>query len=104
MPYTRAGLPFAAQSDTSYEAALKARKFVAAQGLRVWRWLREVCVPSGGTQKEAAEALNMGRPSLCARFKALEDAGAIVKTAYRRDGCAVYGACVGDQPSQGGFW
>ena len=104
MPYTRHGEPFAAQSDTSYEAALKARKFVAAQGLRVWRWLRYTCLVCGGTQKEAAEALCMGRPSLCARFKALEDAGAILKTTYRRSGCAVYIVCVRDQPTQGGLW
>lgn len=89
MGYTRAGTPFASRSDTSYEAALHAQAFVSEQGVTVFRWLRTTGA-SGGTQKEAAAALGIARPSLCARFKALEDAGAIRKTAKRRAGCAAY--------------
>ena len=88
MPYT-AGVPFAPGSDTSYEAALRAAPFVAEQGVKVYRWLRTRGA-SGGTQKEAAFALSLERPSLCARFKALEQHTAIEKTPGRRGGCAVY--------------
>lgn len=89
MPYT-ADIPWAKGSQTSYEAALAARKFVSRQGLEVYRWLvwRRAY---GGTQVEAALALGIARPSLCARFRGLEQAGAIrCNKTRRRDGCAVY--------------
>lgn len=101
MAYTRAGQPFAAPSDTSYEAAIQARAFVAEQGMAVYRWLKQQA--KGGTQKEAAAALNIGRPSVCARFKGLEDAMAIRKTSARRGKCTVYEVC-GAVPSQLGLW
>ncbi len=88
MPYT-SGIPFAPNSPTSYEAALRAAPFVAEQGVKVYRWL-STRGDSGGTQKEAAVALGMERPSLCARFNALEERLAIEKTDERRGGCAVY--------------
>jgi hypothetical protein len=48
------------------------------------------CGARGSTQKEAADGLFLGRPSICARFHALEQAGRIVKLAETRDRCAVY--------------
>ena len=98
MPYTRSGVAFATGSDTSYEAALKAQPFVSQQGMEVYRWLQRR-TEHGGTQKEAEQLLCIGRPSICARFKALEDAGAIGKTDERRLGCAVY-RVTGRQPEQ----
>jgi hypothetical protein len=65
MAHTRHGEPFAVGSETSYEAALHARAFVSEQGVKVFRWLRDHG-DYGGTQKEAAAALNIERPSLCA--------------------------------------
>lgn len=89
MPYIETR-PYAAQSDTSRDAALRAKAFVYRQGLEVYRYLAS-CGSRGATQKEVSAALGIGRPSCCARFKALEDAGAIRKVEYsRRDGCTVY--------------
>lgn len=82
-------LPFASGSATSEVAARKAQDFVGPQGIAVWSWLRRQGA-TGGTQREASEALHLGRPSICARFHALEQCGEIVKTAGRRRGCVVY--------------
>ena len=99
MPYTPHGEPAAPGSETSYEAALRASTFVAAQGLRVYRWLQSRV---DATQKEASTALGIDRASLCARFKALEDAGAIAKTSLRRAGCTAY-QVIGPEPVQLGL-
>ena len=98
MPHTRSGIPWAKQSDTSYEAALRAAPFVAEQGLRVYHWVRSRG-PRGATQKEAEAALGIARASLCARFKALQDASAVRQTSHRRGGCAVY-VVMGPIPQQ----
>lgn len=93
MPYaslTR-DLPFAAGSETSRDAALEAAQFVGRQGLAVLAWFQG-CGVQGGTQKEASAALNIGRPSICARVRALEQQGQLWKTTDRRRGCAVYRA------------
>lgn len=102
MPYTRHGEPFAAGSETSCDAALKARAFVSKQGLDVYHWLQGRGA-SGGTRKEAEDDLGMKTQSLCARLKALEDAGAIRKTSEKRDGCVVYAIC-GRVPQQVGLF
>lgn len=103
MPQTRAGVPFALGSDTSYEAALHAAKFVSAQGIKVYTWLKAQG-SQGGTRKEAESALGMKTQSLCARLKALEEAHAIAKVDGRkRDGCAVY-RVIGRQPEQLALW
>ena len=90
MPYlsTTYDLPFNG-TDTSRDAAKAASRFVGQQGLQVLVWfnVRDV---DGGTQKECAEALNLGRPSVCARVRALELAGLLSKTSDRRGGCIVY--------------
>lgn len=99
MGYTRAGEPFANGSETSFEAALHARQFVSEQGVKVYRWLRERR-DYGGTQKEAEAALAVARPSLCARFKALEDFKAIQQTSVKRDGCRVYVVTKTSPPAQ----
>lgn len=104
MPHTRHGEPFAAGSSTSYEAALKARAFVSEQGIKVLHWLQQRG-EWGGTMKEAEHSLEIGRPSCCARFKALEDAGAIEKTSTKRAGCAVYRVVLrGTGPEQLAMW
>lgn len=89
MPYLSQtyDLPFQSHSDTSREAAVRAAKFVGVQGEQVFRWLAE---RRNGTQKECSQALGIGRPSCCARFRALEAAGRIVKVRERRDGCQAY--------------
>lgn len=92
MPYVDSPnheLPFQSGSGTSRDAALKAARFIGEQGMHVLAWFtarREV----GGTQKECAMALGIGRPSTCARVHALEQQGRLSKTAARRHGCAVY--------------
>lgn len=98
MPYIRQ-IPFAAGSPTSYEAALAADKFISRQGLAVYKWLVSRG-RFGGTQVEAMLALGISRPSLCARFRGLEQAGAIwCNKTRRRDRCAVY-EVVGPHPQQ----
>ena len=92
MPYLDSAsydLPFQSGSDTSREAALQARSFIGVQGIRVLRWFEDRGA-RGGTQKECAEALSLGRPSVCARVHALEHAGALYKTRLTRARCAVY--------------
>jgi hypothetical protein len=79
-------LPFQSSSDTSHDAAVAAQDFVGKQGEVVYRWF--VGKRSGATQKEASDALGIARASMCARVRALEMAGRLVKTAARRDGCA----------------
>lgn len=83
-------LPFN-QAETSRDAAVKARDFVGRQGVQVLCWF-EGRGAYGGTQREAAEALGIGRPSICARVNALEAQGCLVKSEQRRLGCAVYTA------------
>lgn len=89
MAHTRDGIAYAGGSETSYEAAIRARKFVSQQGMEVFAWLKS-CGPHGGTRKELEAAIGIKTPSACARLKALEDAGAIRKTTEKRDGCAAY--------------
>lgn len=91
MPYIDSltpDLPFQSESPTSHAAAVKAHDFVSQQGEKVFAWFAQR--RSGATQKEASEALEIGRPSMCARVRALEQAGRLVKTSARRDGCQVY--------------
>ena len=91
MPYTNSSpsLPFS-EPTTSRDAALKARRFVGKQGRDVLAWFRERG-SYGGTQKEAAAALDIGRASICARVNALEKAGQLVKSITdRREACSVY--------------
>jgi len=87
MAHTRDGIAYAGGSDTSYEAAIKARHFVSEQGMRVYHWLKD---RGTGTRKEAECELHISTQSLCARLKALEDAGAIRKTGDKRLGCVAY--------------
>lgn len=94
MPYAdpiNRELPFQSQSETSHDAAVQARDFVGKQGVQVWCWF-ESRGAYGGTQREAAEALGIGRPSIAARVNALEQQGRLRKTAQRRAGCSVYTA------------
>jgi DNA-binding MarR family transcriptional regulator len=86
-------LPFARGSDTSFDAAMKARHFVGEQGRQVLAYILG-CGAAGCTQKDISEALFLGRPSVCARVNALEHAGEIRKTGARRDACAVYASVV----------
>ncbi len=87
--FDRLSTPYQRGSDTSRDAALRAQSFVGEQGETVFAW---ICLQgvNGATQKEAAAALGIGRPSLCARFRALEQVHAILKTGDRRGGCVVY--------------
>lgn len=87
----RLSTPYARSSQTSKAAAERARDFVGPQGDRVMTWVAARGL-QGATQKEAAAVLNIGRPSLAARFRALEQAGDILKTEERRGHCAVYRA------------
>lgn len=90
MPDTAQGqLPYAPQSETSLEAAKRADRFVWQQGLRVLHFLQGAGA-CGATQKEIAHALAIGRPSVCARVRALETHGRVWKTTARRGHCAVY--------------
>ena len=87
MPYTH-GLPFASQSETSREAAVRASKWVGKQGELVYAWLAGQT--DGGTQKECSAALGLVRHAVAPRFHALEQAGRIQKTPQRRGGCQCY--------------
>lgn len=90
MPYlgTNYELPFQSQSPTSHDAAVAAAEFIGLQGERVFEWFERQA--GGATQREASEALGIGRPSMCARVRALELAGRLVKCSGRRQGCAIY--------------
>lgn len=83
--------PYQRGSDTSRDAAIRAQAFVGEQGATVYAWIASQGA-HGGTQKEAERALGIGRPSLCARFRALELTSAILKTGERRGSCVVYRA------------
>jgi hypothetical protein len=92
MPYLasdRHELPYASESDTSRDAAVKAQRFVAKQGIEVLGWFMQ-CGERGGTQKECHMETGIERSSICARVNALEKVGNLVKTEERRGGCAVY--------------
>lgn len=82
-------VPYQRGSDTSKAAADRARPFIGQQGDRVLAWIQSRG-ELGATQKEAARVLGIGRPSLCGRFRALEQTSAILKTSERRGGCVVY--------------
>lgn len=82
-------LPFQSGSETSHDAAVAARAFVGQQGARVYAFI-VACGVFGATQREIADRLNIGRPSVCARVRALEQCRDVRKTERRRDGCAVY--------------
>ena len=95
MPYLDSAsheLPFASGSDTSEAAAVKAKSFVGRQGRDVLGFIQ--ASGSGGvTQREASIGLEIGRPSIAARFHALERQGLIRKViGVRRDGCNAYEA------------
>src|SRR3990167_6718577 len=102
MAYTNDHIAFAAGSETSYEAALHARRFISRQGVVIYRWLKKRG-GFGGTQIEASEYLQISRPSLCARFRGLEQAGAIAKTAAKRAGARAY-VVTGPMPVQERLW
>lgn len=89
MPYTTDGVPFQSHSDTSRDAAIRAAAFVGDQGMRVRHFI-VWCGSRGATQKEIAAALTIARSSVAARVNALEQAGEVVKSTARRDGCAAY--------------
>lgn len=89
MPYTQDGLPWAPQSDTSHQAAVRAQSFAATQQAKVLAHIA-ACGARGCTQPEAVAALGIKQSSGCARFRELEKAGRIYKTPTRRDGCQVY--------------
>jgi hypothetical protein len=95
MPYAQPDLfeaPYQGGSETSHAAAVKAADFVGEQGEKVLAWVQQRGA-YGATQKEAAEDLFKDRgkrPSMCARFRALELRGDLVNTRAKRDGCAVY--------------
>lgn len=92
MPFLRPEsyeLPFASESDTSRDAAVKAEKFVGKQGREVLEWFRSRGIV-GATQREASEALGIARASMAARVHALEKQGQLWKTTARHQGCALY--------------
>jgi hypothetical protein len=92
MPYAQPDLfdaPYQSASDTSRDAAVKARDFVGEQGKRVLAWVEERGA-YGATTKEAEAEMPIQRASACARFRALQLRGDLIKTAERRVGCAVY--------------
>src|SRR5687768_3361855 len=89
MPYTQAGLPWAPRSDTSHDAAVRAKNFAFGQRARVLAWVR-ARGRHGATMGEAEREMPIKRSSACGRFNELETAGEIIKTSARRNGCAVY--------------
>lgn len=89
--FSALSVPYQHGSETSKAAAERARAFVGEQGATVLAWLRQRG-DKGSTQKETASVLGIGRPSLCARFRALEQVHAILKTSERRGNCVVYRA------------
>ena len=92
MPYTQAGLPYAPQSETSREAAVAALAFVGPQGQKV---LDAIQHSAGLTQPEISLRCGIARASVCARVRALEQAGKVRKMdGERRGNCAVYVAVV----------
>lgn len=90
MPYTaQQTLPYAAGSDTSHEAAVKARDFVGPQGDAVWAYVRGWGL-YGATQKEISAGTGIGRASVAARCHALWRQARLEKLDTKREGCAVY--------------
>ena len=93
---TATDTPYQPSSDTSRDAADRAKAFAGTQAQKVYIYaafqsqLHPLC---GVTQREIAIAINLQRSSVAARCNALERAGLIRKTGARRDGCAVYEAC-----------
>ena len=79
-------------SVTSRRAADRAVAFAGSQRDRIQAWFTAQGT-RGGTQKEASEALEIGRPSMCARVRELERDGVIVKAQRARGGCGVYVVC-----------
>lgn len=90
-PAPRLSTPFQRSSETSKAAAVKAQAFVGQQGETVLAAIKERG-ELGMTQKECKAVTGIDRPSLCARYRALEQCKLIVKTDRKRDGCAVYAA------------
>jgi len=81
--------PYQQGSATSKAAADRAKTFIGKQGEQVYQWFVEQDA-IGGTQREAADALGLGRQSVAPRVNALWRAGRLVKLLTRRDGCAIY--------------
>lgn len=88
-PAPRLSTPYQASSPTSRAAAVKAQAFVGQQGETVLAAIQKTG-ERGLTQKEAKAVTGIDRPSLAARFNALERCRLIVKTDRKREGCAVY--------------
>lgn len=82
-------LPFESGSDTSRDAAERAKGFVGRQGRLVLDWITDQG-NYGATQKEVSAALAIDRASVCARVHALDKRGDLLKTTERREGCSVY--------------
>ena len=90
MPYTtQLGLPWAAQSETSHDAARAAEAFAATQEAAVLVFIASKQA-MGATMKEAEIEMPIQRSSACARFFALAAKGLIRKTDDKRDGCRAY--------------
>lgn len=85
----RLSTPYQRGSETSRSAAERAKDFVGEQGAVVLRFILTRGL-KGATQKEISEALNIGRPSICARVRALEQTQQIEKTTAKRGNCFVY--------------
>lgn len=92
---TATDTPYQPSSDTSRDAADRAKAFAGTQAATVYRCVRNYrwWIGYGMTQREIAEVTDLQRSSVAARCNALEKAGLIRKTGARRDGCAVYEAC-----------
>ena len=92
MPYLKSAsyeLPFASGSDTSRDAAIRAERFVGAQGRAVYDWWL-LQGEHGATQREASAAMGIERASICARVNELEKQERLTRTLDRRAGCVVY--------------
>lgn len=91
MPYLDSAsyeLPFQSGSDTSRAAAVAMRETASTQRERYYQWLADRV--QGGTDGEAEVELAMRRSSVCARRNELMKAGRVLKTDWRRVGCAVW--------------
>lgn len=90
MPFTQSGLPWAPQSDSSHDAAVRAGSFHLSQQARVLAWF-QAQGGRGGTQIECSAELGIARASICPRVNELEKAGRVTKLAgTTRAGAAVY--------------
>jgi DNA-binding MarR family transcriptional regulator len=91
---TATDTPYQPSSDTSRDAADRAKAFAGTQASAVYQCVKRHSAGGyGATQREIAIAISLQRSSVAARCNALEKAGLIRKTGARRDGCAVYEAC-----------